>query len=565
MAGKHVYVSYAPADARDGDIVTAALDAWEVTYAQSASHLGAGDHLSDPQQAAIRESEVCLRLCSFATADSALMYAELLYFTNLQAEDQHQRKRQQRTLVNIILDTRYIRETFDKATLFIDTSNKTRALWLDELARAIGVATPARRISRRAALALGAASLVTLVSGGAAGTFFLRNAKALSDARGAAKAIPTFGPGDTVGGQPAWTIAVSQTPGTDPNTYNASIGLAASGNGILYAFAQNTIIALDAQHHTLWSSTKYQNIAVISQGITDVIPQPYTDGNVLAFYDTEDSGTSVYLNVLNARDQTLRTHIPVIFSNPNFIGPAGRVSVVGNTLFCIFPVNGILSASAFDLTTGKNLWSVAIGTGTPHPSLTYFNGRVYVGGSYAFYCLNAADGTQIWRYPLPSVVVSTAAVDAHTVYFGALDGAFIALDAQSGALRWQIACGNPIIAPATIVNGVIYIGDGAGYLWALDARHGTYYWRTFAGAEEKLDAGTQYAVISYQPVVYGNLVAVAAGDTLSAIDLVTGVRRWPFQLQLTMNSTRGTVSGPYLLGGVFAIGDAQNHVIGINP
>ncbi len=561
MAGKHVYVSYAPEDARDGEIVTAALDAWEVTYDQSASHLGAGDHLSDQQQAAIRECEVCLRLCSFATAASTLMYAELLYFTNLQAEEQHQRKRQQRTLVNIILDTRYIRETFDKATLFIDTSHKTRALWLDELARAIGVATPARRISRRAALALGAASLLTLVSGGAAGTFFLRNAKALSDARAAAKAIPTFGPGDTVGGQPAWTIAVSQTPGTDPITANESIGLTASGNGILYAFAQNTIIALDAQHHILWSSTKYQNIIVDT---TDKVPQPYTDGNVLAFYDTEDGGNSVYLNVLNARDQSLRTHISVPVTI-HYIGPAGQVSVAGNTLFCIFPVDGSWSASAFDLTTGKNLWSVAIGTGTPHPGLTYFNGRVYVGGSYAFYCLNAADGTQIWRYPLPSVVVSTAAIDAHTVYFGALDGSFIALDAQSGAMRWQIACGNPFIAPATIVNGVIYIGDSAGYLWAIDARHGTYYWRTFAGANEENDAGTQYAVINYQPVVYGNLVAVAAGDTLSAIDLVTGVRRWPFQLPLLNNVQRSTMSGPYLLGGVFAIGDAQNHVIGINP
>ncbi len=565
MAGKLVYVSFAPEDARDGDIVTAALDAWEVTYAQSPRHLGADDHLSDQQQAALRQCEVCLRLCSFATADSALMSAELRYFTELQAEDQHQRRRRQRALVNIILDTRYIRETFDKATLFIDTSQKTRALWLDELARAIGVATPARRISRRAALALGAASLVTLVSGGAAGTFFLRNAKALSDARAAAKAVPTFGPGDTVGGQPAWTIAVSQTPGTDPNAYFPSIGLAASGDGILYAFAQNTIMALDAQHHTLWTSTKYQNIIVNGTGTTDLVPQPYTDGNVLTFYDTEDGGNSVYLNVLSARDQTMRTHIPVIFPNPNFIGPAGRVSVAGNTLFCIFPVNGIWSASAFDLTTGKNLWAVVVGTGTPHPSVTYANGRVYVGGSYAFYCLNAADGTQIWRYPFPSVVVSTAVVDAHTVYVGALDGTFIALDAHSGAMRWQLACGNPFIAPATIDNGIIYIGDASGYLWALDAQHGTYYWRTFAGAEEKFDAGTQYAVINYQPVVYGNLVAVAAGDTLSAIDLVTGVRRWPYQLPSTPTAQRGTVSGPYVLGGVFAIGDAQNHVIGINP
>jgi outer membrane protein assembly factor BamB len=565
MAGKSVYISCASSDASLLDMVSAALDAWEVAYTsleQPQFEMAGQMMLPEKAQAAIRQAEVFLRLCTASTASSASMAQELHFYRALEVEDRSRRQSDRRTLINLILDGGYQREPFDEVTLFITTAGKTRAYWLDELARPLGVATQARRLGRRSAIVLGLAGGVTLLSATAAGVLAVRNQN-LAAQQAAAKASP-FGPGNQVSGQPAWPpTAISSDYAAavkSAGLINPSIGLASDGN-TLYAFGPDTIRALNstAKGKPLWTSTEYSNIQLPATYSLET-PLPYADSQVLVFQHL-DAQSNLNLAVASSRTRSELWHMVVPLGG----FPAGPATVVDTTLYCLFPLNSDWSVCAFDLHTGHVKWSYSIGTGTPHPAIGYAGGRVYIGDPYRCTCLNAQTGKKIWQQHLHTTVVATVLVSGGLALFGALDGNFYALDASSGRLRWRTNLAAPVSAQAVVSGTVVYVGDINGYLWALDLSSGNIYWRVFAGASESRDAGTSNAIILYPPVVYRNLVAVVAGDTLSTVDLISGTLRWPYQTQPIDSSTRGLATGPVLLGGYFAIGDAQNHIIALNP
>jgi outer membrane protein assembly factor BamB len=563
MAGKSVYISCSTSDTSLLDMLSAALDAWEMAHThieQPEIVLAGAQMLPENAQGAIRQAEVFLRLCTTATSSSASMAEELHFFRALEVEDRSKRRGERRTLVNLILDTGYQREPFDDVTLFINTAGKTRAFWLDELARPLGVATVARRLSRRSVVALGLASGVTLVSATAAGGLLLRNQREVAAAAVAATES-AFGPVDKLAGQAGWTQSVSQNfvSSTSFNS-NPTIGVAFDGS-TLYAFAPDTIRALTSTGKPIGEPFTFPNIQTPSPSSLET-PLPYAGSGVLVFFDTDAQGNE-NLAVVERESQSLLWHAAVI--NGILSGPAGPATVVGTTLYCLFPLHSDWSVCAFDLRTGHVKWSYSIGTGIPHPGVTYSGGRLYIGDPYRCTCLNAETGKLIWQYHLRTTVVATVLVDGGLALFGGLDGFFYALDASTGKLRWRTNLAAPISAQAVVAGSTLYVGDADGYLWALDQASGRIYWRVFAGYNESQDAGTPESIILYPPVVYRNLVAVVACDTLSAVDLVSGTRRWYFQTPASNTSTRGFATGPLLVGGYFVVGDSQNHIIGFNP
>jgi outer membrane protein assembly factor BamB len=559
MAGKRVYISCPLEDGALREMVTAALDAWEVAYAfLEPSGLLPDGVLPSSAQEGIRQCEVYLRICTRATISSASMTQELHFYTILETQERSNRKRKQRTLVNLILDAGYRREPFDAVTLFIDTAGKTRAFWLNELARPLGVATAARRLSRRSAIALGVAGGITVISASAAGGLLLRNQRQQQEALFQATES-AFGPGDRLGGQVGWSVDVSPNFVSSTFGTNKVTGVATDGT-TLYAFAPDTIQSLTPQGHRIWESRAFDNIQTSPQ-TTIVVPLPYASSRVLVFHVAD--ANNYYLTAADSGSRSLLWKKEVVSDGEAVF--SGPVTVVGNTLYCIFPLDNDWSVCAFQLRTGQVQWSSSTGLGQPCPAVTYSSGKLYVGDPYRCTCLEADTGKQVWQQHLRTTVVATVCVSGGLALFGGLDGFFYALDASSGALRWQANLGAPISAQAIVAGNVIYVGDVDGYLWALDAGSGRIYWHIFAGFNESQDAGSPNAVILYPPVVYRNLVAAVAGDTLSAVDLVSGTRRWPYQTQPDNSGTRGMATGPVLMGGRFVVGDAQNHVLAINP
>ncbi len=96
--------------------------------------------------------------------------------------------------------------------------------------------------------------------------------------------------------------------------------------------------------------------------------------------------------------------------------------------------------ACLDLATGERLWLYE-GEGLPvgrnaSSTAAVIDDRVYAVGSTHLYCVNAADGVEIWKTPLPrkGPAASPLVVDGK-VFIGA--GSALAFDAASGALLWE--------------------------------------------------------------------------------------------------------------------------------
>ncbi len=140
------------------------------------------------------------------------------------------------------------------------------------------------------------------------------------------------------------------------------------------------------------------------------------------------------------------------------------------------------------------------------PTLTYdrayhpiiVDGRVVyaASGSDCVVCLSAADGRELWRFPLEGPPRLPPAAAYGRVYVGADDGALYCLDLHSGRLRWRHRAGGPLrlvgngrlISETPVRSGlcvdrsVVYFTAGlfprlGVYLCAVDARTGREIWK----------------------------------------------------------------------------------------
>ena len=562
MAGKRVYISRSPEDAVLGDQIAAALDAWEVSYTAMAQPLGANEQLTEAAKQTLRTCEVFLRLCTAQTARSQSMYQEVLFFNSLQAEDRRQHDVEHRILVNLILDAAYVREPFDNVTLFIDTANKTRAFWLDELARPLGVATTAQRlarISRRSAITLGVAGLITAASGTAAGVLFVQNR---DQANAATDPNKPLGPATAISGQEAWSVQVSLKIDKSQTHYTGQTVSVASTGSRIYAMSQDTLLALDAAQQPLWHTS-----TSLDTSDYDYSYPVFANTDIVAFVSDEYDASkqqSSYVNLLDAHTHTLRWRVQVDVA-PNFT-EVGPINVVGTTLYLFASISNIIGVYAFDIHTGKQLWYTSTGSGTPYPQVVYLDGRLYVGEPFHFNCLNAHDGKSIWDVSLSTIALTAAAADG-MVYFGGLDGYIYGLDARSGKIRWRYQVNAPITAQPLAVNGAVYIGDSSGYLWAFNGQTGDLYWKGFAGDDAPgavVDPGSQEAAITAQPVINRNVVAILAGNILATYDVRTGQLRWKYVVKQS-DTRQYEAMGPVIFNDLFIVGSNENHVTAINP
>jgi outer membrane protein assembly factor BamB len=113
------------------------------------------------------------------------------------------------------------------------------------------------------------------------------------------------------------------------------------------------------------------------------------------------------------------------------------------------------------------------------------NGVVYFGsGDGNVYALDAATGTQKWRFQTGDVVHSSPAVVDGIVYAGSWDTYFYAIDASSGKEKWSFRTGDDpkihnqigIQSSPLVANGTVYFGCRDSNLYALDARTGEKRW-----------------------------------------------------------------------------------------
>ncbi|HKB49770.1 MAG TPA: TIR domain-containing protein, partial [Ktedonobacterales bacterium] len=171
-----IFVSHTHADNQRCEPLLAALDAWGVDYWFDTQQLDAGAQLSERLQRAIAEHDVFLRVCTGSTRASYWMTLEFNAFRGLQLEEQKQRGSgtNRRASINLILDGAYKAAAApgdsqaERADALVDATVSPPAVWLAQLRAALGIAPQRARqgISRRAAIGLGTAAVVTAAATG---------------------------------------------------------------------------------------------------------------------------------------------------------------------------------------------------------------------------------------------------------------------------------------------------------------------------------------------------------------------------------------------------------------
>jgi outer membrane protein assembly factor BamB len=158
--------------------------------------------------------------------------------------------------------------------------------------------------------------------------------------------------------------------------------------------------------------------------------------------------------------------------------------------------------------------------------------------------VDAADGTQRWKYKTGGPVPATPAVAGAVVYVGSYDGKFYALDATTGKARWKFATDgraaaskrrnlhgmlpknqtiadpfDVFLSSPVVAQGAVYFGSGDGHLYALDATSGALNWKFKTGD-----------VVHSSPAYADGVVYFGSWDSyFYAVDAKTGAQRWRFQ------------------------------------
>jgi outer membrane protein assembly factor BamB len=128
-------------------------------------------------------------------------------------------------------------------------------------------------------------------------------------------------------------------------------------------------------------------------------------------------------------------------------------------------------------------------TTTPTPltssSFAYKNGTLYVAGGGTVYAINAADGSQVWKFPADKPATApfynTPVIDGDALYIGGNDQRFYKLDVATGKQIWVHAMPGTLRSPAIVTGDKVFFGCENGTFYALNTADGKIIWSADTG------------------------------------------------------------------------------------
>ncbi|MGC4063138.1 MAG: PQQ-binding-like beta-propeller repeat protein [Polyangiaceae bacterium] len=167
--------------------------------------------------------------------------------------------------------------------------------------------------------------------------------------------------------------------------------------------------------------------------------------------------------------------------------------------------------------------------------------RLFVGSSdRGLYCLDARDGTPLWRFETVGDVQSAPLYDAETesLYFGSSDGALYKLDARNGELRYRFATNSEVAERPVLVKDRLYFVNANDTVIALDAATGKMLWNQHRTPVNGMQIAGHSGLL-----VWGSRVYVGFSDGMVvAFDATSGAERWqPVDLGAEAESNLGAI------------------------
>jgi len=205
--------------------------------------------------------------------------------------------------------------------------------------------------------------------------------------------------------------------------------------------------------------------------------------------------------------------------DPGYYGVASSPLIYDEVVYVVSHSDGTVHAIDFD---GVEQWTYsASGNSNKYMSAATDGSRIFFGGGKAMNCVDIANRTATWTYPVSRMVTTTPAVEDGVVYFATGKGEkkLYAVNATTGDLVWSRYLYGTISSPA-ISNGRIYIGDDDGRLNCFNAGNGSEIWNQTLGGRCKSS-----------PVVAGGMVYTAANygkGTVYCFDADCGTPKWSY-------------------------------------
>jgi outer membrane protein assembly factor BamB len=579
-----VFISHTHQDNALCDLLTSALDAWEVDYWVDLDQLSAGQELIDTITRTMGSRDIFMRVCTEAARQSPWVDQEQTLARSLRAPN----RSGHRLMINLLMAPSYHPTEAEEREVVIDATQMTPGPWIDRLRQTLGIPPRGRHLKRRAFLGLGITSLAALGGLGLLGDLLLAP-RAIPGYRATTHAEKVVAPAGA--SRQLWNLSIA----TDRVFYNTSGALSVGPSGV-YIAASDDVLSLN-----LDGALRWQNYSYFIPGQT----APTLAGDTV--YVLAQEGYALLLLALNAQDGRESWYI-ILEESSNGSYSTAPVVAAGNRVIVQYNDGNNSKTAVIDTIKQELLWQRQQQP-LPHgllaaslpDSAVWAAPALAAGAIYAglpdgnLYAYDLASGSTLWTFtqfatsvPIQSTPVYTDGV----VYFGRDDGVCYAVDAKTGVLRWQRRLpdvgGASGVSGVTLASGVLYLTAGsrsplndspvapqADVVCALDARDGTIGWEThpsrvvgdghvpaYTMMKQPLFLnGTLYVTGSVSPTTQTRL------DELYALDTSDGSVEWHYEAfgygDTNLNDSQFFPSAPVAYNNVvyFVSGDATVYAL----
>jgi outer membrane protein assembly factor BamB len=241
----------------------------------------------------------------------------------------------------------------------------------------------------------------------------------------------------------------------------------------------------------------------------------------------------------------------------------GRASLKGVTDDVVYVRGQDGDLFAIDKASGQQRWVAPVDVDESGDySIRIVDDMVYIQHGH-LYAIDATTGQQLWTSTIGGDYNSTRFVDgtiytihsdrtipgsAATVTSEEAANTLSALDQATGQEQWTVPIGRGFSHIEEIVDDLVYATDGDDTLYAIDAASGDQRWNLPANYPTNLD------------FLADGIAYVASGDSISAIDIISGQPYWSFSASEIIDWPLDVADGAV----IFATEDGTLYTLG-NP
>jgi outer membrane protein assembly factor BamB len=308
---------------------------------------------------------------------------------------------------------------------------------------------------------------------------------------------------DRNSGKLIWSKAVDNIPGspaaaprTTEDTGLAAPTLYTDGIRVYAIFGTGDIIAFDMDGNRVWA----RNLGVPDNHYGHSSSLIGWKDKLFVQYDTNRGQRLLALNVANGETvwETPRS-VKVSWASPILANVNGKYQIILAT---------DPTVAAYDIDTGKEVWSVRGLMGEVGPSPAFGEGLVFATQEYAtLMAINPANGQIVWKDDEYLSEVASPVVAGGMVFLATSYGVLVAYDAKTGEKLWEQDDGPGYYSSPVVADNKLFIFD-------LDGRLQVYALER----EKKLLAESNLgAKITSTPAFSDGRIFIRAGTTIYCI------------------------------------------------